>query len=278
MNSRSLTATPAQSASAIPSPVDPVGLVVALYSCPSPPVARTTDGAWTAPMPRRSATSTPVTASVREAASCSNRSAAWLVRMSSVFAAWSSARCTSAPVASPPACTMRRRECPPSRLSAQPPAAALSNCAPSLTNSVTARKPSATMDVTASGSQSPAPAARVSATCASTESSVSGSTTAIPPWAWCVAVESGLRPALLSTTTRRPARCAASAAAKPPTPVPMTTTSALSCQAGRMLIRRRPVGRWRSSAARFAAPAARSVRQRALRRHPRPGNAATPRG
>ena len=41
----SLTGTPAHSANAIPSPVEPSGLVVAQYRCPSPPVARITDGA-----------------------------------------------------------------------------------------------------------------------------------------------------------------------------------------------------------------------------------------
>ncbi len=83
MNSRSLTVTPAHSASAIPSPVAPSGLVVALYNCPSPPVAKITDGALMMPTPFGLSTNTPVTA----VSSCSIRSATWLARMSSKPAA-----------------------------------------------------------------------------------------------------------------------------------------------------------------------------------------------
>ena len=61
MNSMSLTATPAHSASATPSPVEPSGLVVALYRWPSPPVARMTAGACTMPGPSALLTRTPVT-------------------------------------------------------------------------------------------------------------------------------------------------------------------------------------------------------------------------
>ena len=52
-NSRSATAAPARSASAMPSPVATDGLVERLNTWPSPPVARTTAGASTAPTPSR---------------------------------------------------------------------------------------------------------------------------------------------------------------------------------------------------------------------------------
>ena len=182
-NSTSLTAIPAHIARAMPSPVEPSGLVVAWYRCPRPPVAMITEGAWMTPGPSSLRTRTPDTVP----SSSIRSTATWLCRTSSRVAASSRARWTSAPVASPPAWMMRCRVWPPSRVSAQPPAADSSNRAPHPTRSVTARYPSATIDRTASGSHSPAPAASVSATCASTESSVSrklsGNTTAMPPCA-----------------------------------------------------------------------------------------------
>ncbi|CKT63027.1 Uncharacterised protein [Mycobacterium tuberculosis] len=88
MNSRSLTATPAHNPRAMPSPVEPAGLVVALYRCPSPPVARITDGALIMPHPSGLTTNSPVTA----VPSCSTRNATWPVRISSIPAASWSAR------------------------------------------------------------------------------------------------------------------------------------------------------------------------------------------
>ena len=72
---------------------------------PRPPVATITEGACRTPTPSPLRTSTPVTAD----SSCRISRATWLRRMSRVAAAWSRARWTSAPVASPPACMMRRR-------------------------------------------------------------------------------------------------------------------------------------------------------------------------
>ncbi|SKS07096.1 Uncharacterised protein [Mycobacteroides abscessus subsp. abscessus] len=83
MNSMSATDTPARNANAMPSPVDPSGLVVAEYRCPSPPVARTTAPAWITPSPSLFPTSTPPTPSGPTRMSCTT----WLRRTSSIAAA-----------------------------------------------------------------------------------------------------------------------------------------------------------------------------------------------
>ena len=51
MNSKSAKVAPARSASAIPSPVATFGLVDWANTCPTPPVAKITTGASTAPTP-----------------------------------------------------------------------------------------------------------------------------------------------------------------------------------------------------------------------------------
>ena len=52
-NSRSRSTAPARSASAIPSPVETDGFVVAENTCPRPPLASTTARQSTAPTPSR---------------------------------------------------------------------------------------------------------------------------------------------------------------------------------------------------------------------------------
>ena len=93
-----------------------------------------------------------------------------------------SVRVTSAPLASPPACTIRLRLCPPSRVSAGCPRPSRSRRAPSVRSSAIASGASSTSVRTASSSHSPAPAASVSCTCSSASSS-GPSTAARPPCA-----------------------------------------------------------------------------------------------
>ena len=84
-----------------------------------------------------------------------------------------SARSISAPVASPPACTTRASEWPPSRASSSSAPPAPARCrtrAPSAASSRTRSGPSVTSTRTASTSQRPAPAVSVSARCSSGES------------------------------------------------------------------------------------------------------------
>ena len=124
---------------------------------------------------------------------------------SSAWTAATSARSISAPVASPPACTTRDSEWPPSRASARAavaPSPVRSNTAPSAISSRTRSGPSVTSTRTASGSQSPAPAASVSERWSSAESGAS-SAAATPPCAYRVA-ERASSP-LVSTTHRQPA-------------------------------------------------------------------------
>ena len=84
-----------------------------------------------------------------------------------VRTASTSARSISAPVASPPACTTRASEWPPSRARAGARASSVSKCAPSAASSRTRSGPSVTSMRTASTSHSPAPAVSVSARCSS---------------------------------------------------------------------------------------------------------------
>lgn len=110
------------------------GLVVAEKTWPMPPVARTTEGARTAPTP--SCWPSPMTCSetpaVRPSASVSrSRTRAFsMVCRAASRTAPTRAREISAPVASPPAWAMRRRWWPPSRVSAMSPLSVVSKCAP----------------------------------------------------------------------------------------------------------------------------------------------------
>ena len=106
MNSMSAHATPARSAMAKPSPVDWSGLVVAANSCPEPPVATRT---WRERISMRSPSgpiaTTPTqrpSAMIRSSANHCSQQATAASRTSST-----SARSISAPVAAPPACTIR---------------------------------------------------------------------------------------------------------------------------------------------------------------------------
>ncbi len=200
-NSRSLTSAPARSASATPSPVETDGLVVAEKTWPMPPVARTTAGAWTAPTPScwPSPMTCRVTPAVRPSASVrrSRTSAFSTVRRPRARTASTRAREISAPVASPPACAMRRRWWPPSRVSSRPPSEDSSKWAPVSMRRRTASGPSVTRMRTASSSHRPAPATRVSSRCCSGVSP-SPRAAAMPPWAQ--RVEPSSRRALVTTT------------------------------------------------------------------------------
>ena len=152
-----------------------------------PPVARTTARACTAPTP--SSVPSPSTCRVMPAArpsavrSRSSTSACSTTRIAGDDrTAATSARCTSAPVASPPACTIRSRWWPPSRVSDSSPDGSRSNAAPSATSSRSRAGPSVHSTRTASTSQSPTPATSVSCRWSSGLSS-GDSAAATPPCA-----------------------------------------------------------------------------------------------
>lgn len=208
-----------------------------------PPVARITAGAWTAPTPScwPSPITCRVTPAVRPCASCSrsSTSAFSTVSMPAAWTASTSAREISAPVASPPACAIRRRWWPPSRVSSiSPVSAEVSKTAPAAINRRTASGPSVTSSRTASSSHRPAPATRVSSRCCSGVSP-SPRAAAMPPWAQ--RVEPSSSRALVTTTVRRPAAAQRSAAVRPATPEPTTTTSASRDQPGAGACSRMPV-------------------------------------
>ena len=168
-----------------------------------------------------------------------------------------SAREISAPVASPPACAMRSRWWPPSRVSVISPPASRSNSAPSATSSRTRSGPSVTSTRTASASHSPTPG---------DEGVVEVLLRGCPPGR----AQRRCRPA---PTAVEPARenglrheqhpvdplAQAQRAVSPAMPDPTTTTSAAIVHPGAGALRRR----------RQAAPAERSSRLR-----PRRGRAA----
>ncbi len=199
-----------------------------------PPVARTTARARIAPTP--SSAPSPSTCRVSPQARPSalrNRSRTRACSTSRIHGsrrtAACSARCTSAPVASPPACTIRSARCPPSRVSMSVPSGCRSNSAPSRISSRTRVGPSSTSTRTAAGSHSPTPAISVSLACAAGVSSGS-STAAIPPCAHRVDPSSMLT--LVTTVTCRPCSRRCSAAVSPATPEPTTSTSVVSLHPG----------------------------------------------
>ena len=120
---------------------------------------------------------------------------------SSTAARADSSRVMRRPVAEPPACTMRRREWPPSRPSARLPWRSASKLTPSRSRSRTRAGDSSHSTRTALSRAASRPAARVSWMCCSGESS-SARAAAIPPWAQNEAVcASGER---LTSATRAP--------------------------------------------------------------------------
>ena len=128
--SRSASSAPAACASAKPTPVDPRGLVVRAHSAAAPPVARTVARETTrSAAPSRSAdtpTQRPPETSSAVAVVCSITSMrSWVA---AVADSW---RVMRRPVAAPPACTIRRAECPPSRPSASAPRRSASKRTPS---------------------------------------------------------------------------------------------------------------------------------------------------
>ena len=138
-----------------------------------------------------------------------------------------SARSISAPVAAPPAWTMRGREWPPSRASCSRPSRSRSNMAPMAMSSLTRLGPSSTSARTASTSHRSAPAPSVSARWRSVESGSPASTAATPPCAQRVAACDSSD--FVSTPTRSASSSAARTAAdSPATPLPRTSRSSSS--------------------------------------------------
>src|SRR5438445_3734301 len=135
-----------------------------------------------------------------------------------------STRRIRAPVAAPPACTTRRRECPPSRPRSE------SKSTPSSTRLRTRAGASAVTAATALGRQSPLPARSVSSACSSALSS-SPIAAATPPWARKL-VEASSGP--FETTTTSASSAATSAATRPATPPPTITRSA--CASFRLIV------------------------------------------
>ena len=140
-----------------------------------------------------------------------------------------SARDTSAPVASPPACRMRLRKCPPSRVNAISPVSDLSKTAPRAIRRRTASGPSDTSTFTAAASHKPAPAIKVSRSCWAGESP-GPRAAAMPPCAHLV--EPSSTRALVTNKTERPKVRTCSAVVKPATPEPTMITSAVALQPG----------------------------------------------
>ena len=139
------------------------------------------------------------------------------------------ARQISVPVASPPACRMRSRWWPPSRVSESPPVSPRSNSAPSAMRSQTASVPSRTSASTASTSQRPTPATRVSWMCSAGLSS-GDMTAAMPPCAQ--AVDPSSSTVFVTSRTRSTRRRSRSAVVSPAMPEPTTMTSAVVVQPG----------------------------------------------
>ena len=208
--------------------------MVCANTCPKPPVARTTALAIARPTPSR--LPAPITCKVTPQTSpisffsASKTSAFSTTSISGSFCtAASSARETSAPVASPPAWMIRLRKCPPSRVNAISPLASLSKIAPRSISLRTASGPSVTNTRTESTSQRPAPATKVSFSCASGESP-SPSAAAIPPCAHLVEPSSTL--AFVTSRTDKPNVRHCSAVVSPAIPEPTTMTSACAVQPG----------------------------------------------
>ena len=114
----------------------PTGWWCCAKTWPMPPVASTTARASTAPTPSCGALAEHVQGDARRPGRrrcAAGRAPARARRAGSAGAARTaatSARCTSAPVASPPACTIRSRWWPPSRVSDSSPAGSRSKAAP----------------------------------------------------------------------------------------------------------------------------------------------------
>ena len=158
-----------------------------------------------------------------------------------------STRLTSAPIASPPAFTIRLRLCPASRWSAvcssRAPRPARRAISPGACNASAA---------TAARSLRPAPASIVSLSCRP-GSSPGPIAAARPPWAKGVAPPP-MSSSLVSSSTSRPCRAAVRAAVTPAAPDPTTTMSASRSQCVC------DHGRWRISGPLTAWPARRAGR------------------
>ena len=208
---------PARCAIAYPSPVATVGLVVCLNTCPSPPVAITTASPYTSAARPSMETRTPMQRPLTMMRS-STRAVSSTCTFGDDCTRSISVRDTSAPVWSPCACTMRRRECAASLPSLKSPRALRSKRAPASTSSRTRSGPSFTSTSTAFTSQSAAPAASVSRRCSS-GLSPAPSAAAMPPCAHIVLESRSVRFVISSTGP-----CAAHrhAVKSPATPLPMT--------------------------------------------------------
>src|SRR5829696_581092 len=225
MNSRSARAAPAACASSRPAPTAPRGLVVRCQSAAMPPVARTTARARTgSASPRRGRATSPTQRPSCVVSEVAARGSSTSIR-SSTAASADSSRVMRLPVAEPPACTIRRHECPPSRPRARLPWRSASKLTPRRSRSRTRPGDSSHSTRTALSRAMSRPAASVSSMCRSGESS-SASAAAIPPCAQNDAVwASGDR---LTSATRAPSAAAVSAAYRPAAPAPTTATSTRS--------------------------------------------------
>ena len=181
MNSRSARRAPAAWASARPTPTEPAGFVERDHSAAEPPVASTVPRAATASGPACERAATPTqrpscTSSPVAVVSSITRTRSWRA------ASADSWRVIRRPVADPPACTIRRAECPPSRPSASAPRRSASKRTPMRSRSRTRSGESRQSTSTALGRATPRPAAIVSAAWRAALSSTA-SAAAMPPWA-----------------------------------------------------------------------------------------------
>ena len=206
-------------------PKQPAGLVDCANRPPMPPVASTTwlVGSARGLLPRAASTPAmrPSCTSRRRAATPSSTVIEGQARTAATMA-----RMISRPVASPAACTMRRRPCAASRPSFNVPAASRSNIAPSATRRAMASGASSRIRLVADGSQSPSPAASVSATCSAAASS--GPTeAATPPCAQALDASS---PSGAGERTTHGAGARASAVVSPARPAPTMTGWSARCE------------------------------------------------
>ena len=142
----------------------------------------------------------------------------------------SSARCTSAPVASPPAWMIRLRWWPPSRVSDRPPSASRSKRGAELDQLPDPVRALRDQHPDRGLVAQPDAGARACRPGARPGESAGPSAAAMPPWAQRVEPSSTFT--LVTTVTACPAARACSAAVRPAMPEPTTTTSAVWVQPG----------------------------------------------
>ncbi len=163
MNSRSASSAPAACASASPAPTAPGGLVVRSHSAAMPPVAEHRRAGQQRPRRAVAAHRDQADAAALVGPERARRRRARAPRCARRWRrSADSSRVMRRPVAAPPACTIRRREWPPSSPSASAPWRSASKRTPRPSRSAPVRATPRTARARRSGRPAPRPAARVS--------------------------------------------------------------------------------------------------------------------